>query len=130
MNADKTIGHIPFHFIAKRRQSFGLSILPDRKRLDDAVAYGGKKFRRAVTQRFKHVARELSVMGPLLDNGEVVDPAKAFPNFPELRCHQSAEQRADADVGKIIAVASDFGPARTVVAMIGMVERLFHEPGE
>jgi len=53
-----------------------------------------------------------------------------FPDFQELRGQQFTEYRTDTHVGKIIACPADRAGARGVISMLGMIERLLHEPGE
>ena len=131
----------PFYFVRKSFQSLCLSILQDAKRFDDPIAQNRKKFRRRFSQDFEHIARKLSVVRALLDDGEVVELAagrvrptgglaEAFPHFDKLRGQQSPEERADADVGEIITAPSDGRAAGAVLAVFGMIKGLFHEPGE
>jgi hypothetical protein len=70
------------------------------------------------------------VVRALFDNDEVVDSAESFPKLRELRGEQFAEEWADADIGKIIAASSDRCAIARVIAVVGVIERLFHEPGE
>ena len=81
-------------------------------------------------QRFENVARELPIMRALVDNHEVLDFAKSLPDFRELRAQQVPKQRADAYVGEIITFPSNSAAARRIVSVLGMVQRLLHEPGE
>lgn len=69
-------------------------------------------------------------MHALFDDRKVIDPAKALPDFGKLRRQQFSKERADTDVGKIIAASSDRCAVARIIAMFGMIKRLFHEPGE
>ena len=69
-------------------------------------------------------------MRALLDNGEIVDFAESFPDFNKLRGEQLSKERADTNVGKVVAFPSNHGASTRVVAVLRMVERLLHEPGE
>ena len=69
-------------------------------------------------------------MRSLFDNHEIVRPIERFPDFRELPGEQFAEQRPYAHARKIIAPPPDRAPARAVVAMLRMIERLLHEPRE
>ena len=120
----------PFNPVAKWFQSLRLSLLQNWKWLDYSVAQSFEEFRRALLQRFENVARELPIMRALLDNHEVVDFAESLPDFRELRAQQVPKQRADTHVGEIIAFPSNRAATRGIVSVLGMVERLVHEPGE
>src|SRR5437899_2348674 len=120
----------PFNPVAKRFQSLRLSLLQNRKWLDYSVAQGCEEFGRAFLHRFENVARELAIMRALLDNHEVVGFAESKPDFGELSAQQLPEQRADTHVGEIIAFPSNRAASRGIVPVLGMVERLLHEPGE
>jgi len=69
-------------------------------------------------------------MRALLDDKEIIDPAQSFPNLGELRRKQFTKERTDADVREIIAVSSDCSPIAGIITVLGMIKRLFHEPGE
>ena len=107
-----------------------MSILPEWERLDDAVTYAREKLGKASPREFENVARELAVVRGLFDNEEIVDVAKPFPNFDELRAKKVPEEWADADIGEVVTFASDLGLAAGIVAVLRMIERLLHEPGE
>ena len=57
-------------------------------------------------------------------------PAEPFPNLRELGREQFPKERADADVGKVIAASPNLRAAGRVVAVFGMIKRLLHEPRE
>src|SRR5437588_8753950 len=69
-------------------------------------------------------------MRALLEDGEVVDLAELFPNLGKLGDEQFSKERSDADTGKKIAASSDDRAVTGIIAVLGMIERLFHEPGE
>ena len=69
-------------------------------------------------------------MRALLEDRDVIDVFKTLPDFRELRGDQFAEKRADADVREIISAPADSSPVRRVIAVLRMIESLFHEPGE
>ena len=79
---------------------------------------------------FENIFRELSVMRALLEDGEVVDLAESFPNFGKLGGEQFSKEWPDANVGKKIAASSDGRAIAGIVAVLGMIKCLFHEPGE
>lgn len=70
------------------------------------------------------------MMRALLDDGEIVGLAQSFPNLRELRGEQLPEERSDADVGKIVAASPNLRAIARIIAVHGMIKRLFHEPGE
>ena len=70
------------------------------------------------------------MMRALLDECEVVDLAEPLPNFGELGHEQLTKQRTNADVGEIIAASTDCRPVARIIAVLGMIKRLLHEPGE
>lgn len=69
-------------------------------------------------------------MRALFDNKEIVDLPEPFPDFGELRGKQFPKERANADVREIIAAPSNRGAAARVIAVLGVIKRLLHEPGE
>ena len=69
-------------------------------------------------------------MGRLFDNGEVVDRTEPVPNFSKLDCEKLPKEWADADICKKITTPANFGAAAGIVAVLGMIECLFHKPGE
>lgn len=105
-----------------------MSILQDWKRLHDSVSQNRKKVRVAVTRRLQHVTRKVTMVRALLDNDEVVGFAKPFPHFSELRSQQLSKKRTDAHVREVIAVPPNRAPARRIISVLRMIERLFHEP--
>ena len=66
----------------------------------------------------------------MFDDKEIVGLAEPFPDLDELRGKQFAKERTDTDVREIIAVPADCSAAAGVIAMLGMIKRLLHEPGE
>ena len=66
----------------------------------------------------------------LLDDYEVVDLANSFPDFRKLRSEQLSKDRSDADVREIIAAAADRGATAGIITVLGMIQRLLHEPSE
>ena len=70
------------------------------------------------------------MMRALLDDYEVVDLANSFPDFRKLRSEQLSKDRSDADVREVIASSSNRGGAAGIITLLGMIERLLHEPGE
>jgi hypothetical protein len=56
------------------------------------------------------VGEKLSVVGALLDKGEVVGVAESIPHLDELRGEKFAEDRTDADAGEKVAAASGLRP--------------------
>ena len=70
------------------------------------------------------------VMRALFDNGEIRRRSERFPDFRELCGQQFAEERSHADVGKIISAPPDRASTGAVIAMLRMIQRLLHEPGE
>src|SRR5438874_9868491 len=69
-------------------------------------------------------------MRALFDDKEIVGLAEPFPDLGELRSQQFAKERTDADVREIIAVPADCSATAGVIAVLGMIKRLLHEPGE
>lgn len=69
-------------------------------------------------------------MRALLDNGEIVDFAESFPDFSKLRGEQLPKERADTDVGKVVAFPSNHGASTRIVAVLRMVERLLDKPSK
>src|SRR5207244_4406936 len=119
----------PLNFLAKCFQHSLLPLLQNRKWLDDSVAQSFEEFWQAFLRPFQNVVRELPVVRALLDNFEIIDFAESFPDLGELRGQQLAEQRPHTHVGKIIASPPDRAPARGIISMLRMIERLLHEPG-
>src|ERR1043166_7868935 len=107
-----------------------LAFAPKRERLDDFVAHGVKEFGPVLLRRAENIARELPIMRALLNNDEIVCPAELLPDFCELCRYQFPKKRADADVREIIAFATNRSAPARVIAMLGMIERLLHEPGK
>ena len=70
------------------------------------------------------------MMRALLDNNEVVDLAELLPYFRELSGQQLAEKGADAHVREIIAAPPNRAPTGGIIPVLGMIQRLFHEPGK
>src|SRR5215468_2011310 len=131
MNACERLNRIvPFHFVAIRFEHLPLSLLQNRKWLHDSVAQNCEEFRRALLRRFQNVARELSIVRTLLDNHEIVDLPEPLPDFGKLRGQESSEERADTHVREVIAVPSDRTPPTGIISVLGMIERLLHEPGK
>src|SRR6266702_749123 len=93
----------PLDFVPKFRERQRLSILQDRKRLNDSVPQSREKIRPTSAYRLKNVVRKVTMMRALLDNNEVVDLAELLPYFRELSGQQLAEKGADAHVREIIA---------------------------
>ena len=81
-------------------------------------------------QKFENIAGKISVVRALFNDREVGHSPELFPNLGELSREQLAKERADADVGEVIAVTSDGSTIARIITVIGMIKRLFHEPGE
>jgi hypothetical protein len=47
-----------------------------------------EEFRQALLHELENIQRELSVVRPLLDNGEIIHLAETLPDFGELRGQQ------------------------------------------
>lgn len=107
-----------------------LSISPEGKWFDDTIAKGCKEIWETLLREFEHIMGELAVMCALFYDNKTVDPTEFFPELGELSAQEPAEKRADTDVGEVISFASDRSAAAGIVAMLGMIKRLFHEPGE
>ncbi len=80
-----------------------------------ASAETGKRFddedaRQWSAPRREDVGEKLSVVGSLLDEGEVVWVAELIPHLDELRGEKFAEDRTDADAGEKVAAASGLRP--------------------
>src|SRR2546423_15291219 len=69
-------------------------------------------------------------MRALLDDDEVVDLAESLPNFGKLGGEQFSKEWPDANIGKKIAASSDGRAIAGIIAVLGMIKCLFHEPGE
>ena len=69
-------------------------------------------------------------MRALLNDHKIVDFTQSLPDFRELHEHQLPEERADADIRKIIAFPANRAALGGIVSVLVMVKRLFHEPGE
>ena len=80
--------------------------------------------------RFEDVPREFPMMRTLFGNDEVFDLTEPFPDFGDLGSKQFSKEWTNTDVGKVIATSSNRSAVAGVVAMLRMIERLFHEPGE
>src|SRR6266516_2928605 len=131
MNAHKGLQRaVPFDLIAKQFQRPRLLLLQNRKGLDYSIAQSREESRRAFLRRFKNVVREPPIVRALFDDHEIVDLAELLPDLGKLRAQQLPEQRAYADVGEIIAFASNRAASGGIVSMLRMVERLLHEPGK
>ena len=78
----------------------------------------------------ENIARELAVVRALLKDDKIVDFTELLPDLSELCQHQFSEQRTNADVSEVITFAANRAAARGIVSVLGMVKRLFHEPGE
>ena len=74
--------------------------------------------------------RKITVMRALLDNDEVLDLAEPLPHFRELHSQQLPEKRADAHVREEIAMPANCAPAGGIISVLGMIQRLVHEPAE
>src|SRR5689334_11998959 len=126
----------PFHFVAKRVEHFLLSLLPKGKWLDDSVTKVSEKFRPAGLRRFQNISGEPAIVRALLDDDKTVGTAMvlrlthSLPDFGKLRAPQAAKDRANADVGEVIAFAADGGAPTRVVAVLGVIKGLLHKPGE
>ena len=107
-----------------------MPILQDWKRLNDSVSQRRRKVWVAFTRRFQHVARKVTMVRALLDDDEVAGLAEPFPHLCELRRQQSPKKWPDAHIGEVIAEPSDRAPAGGIISVLGMIERLFHEPGK
>ena len=70
------------------------------------------------------------MMRALFDNEEVVGFVESFPHFGKLRSQQLSKKRTDAHVREVIAVPPDRAPARRIISVLRMIERLLHEPGK
>ena len=120
----------PFNLISKWFQHLRLPLSQNRKWLDYSIVQSFEEFRRALLRRLENVARKLTIVRALLNNDKIVDFAELLPDLSELCRHQLPEKRADADVGEIITFPANRAAARGIVSVLGMVKRLFHEPGE
>src|SRR5437667_6960773 len=120
----------PFNLVSKWFQCLRLALSQNRKGLDYSVAQSFEEFPRARLGRLENVARELPVVCALLNNDKIVDFTELLPDLSELCQYQLPKDRADADVGEIIAFAANRAASRGIVSVLGMVKRLFHEPGE
>jgi len=134
MKANKRLEFIerssPLHAIAKFAERLRLSILQRRKRLDDSVAQSGKEFRETFPRRVESVTREVAMVRALLDDDEIVDLAEAFPHLGKLRGEQLSEERTDADISNVIALAPDRRSPARIISVLAVIKRLFHEPDE
>ena len=54
----------------------------------------------------------------------------SLPDLSELCRQQLPEKRPDADVREVITVSPNRAPAGGIISVLGMIERLFHEPGK
>lgn len=126
----------PFHFPANRFERFLLSFPPEREWLHNLVTKRGEKFRPAGSRRFQNISGELAIVRALLDDDEIVDAAiaprlaQSLPDFGKLRAPQAAKNRANANVGEVIAFAADRGAPTRVVAVLRVIKGLLHKPGE
>src|SRR5438132_11756637 len=94
------------------------------------VAQGFKEFRRTCFGRLENIARQLAVVRALLNDDKIVDFSQLLPDLSELCQHQFSEQRADADVSKVITFAANRAAARGIISVLRMIKRLLHKPGE
>ena len=74
----------------------------------------------------ENIGRELAPVRALLDDEKFGRVAKPHPHFGKLPGEESSEERADAHIGEIIAVASDVRASGSVIAVQRMVERQSH----
>ncbi len=70
------------------------------------------------------------MMRALLDDDEIVDLAEAFPHLGKLRGEQLSEERTDADISNVIALAPDRRSTARIISVLAVIKRLFHEPDE
>ena len=89
-----------------------------------------KNLRPAAPHRLQGILGELPGMRALLDNHKLVRFFELFPDFAKLRRQQFPEERADTDIGEVIAFTSQDSAPTAVITLGGMIEGLFHEPGE
>jgi hypothetical protein len=107
-----------------------LPVSQNWKRFHDLVPQGSEEFRNALLRELEDVTRELAILRTLLDNYEIFCLTKPFPDFRELHGKQLSKQRSHTDVGEIIPFTTDRAAAGGIVAMLGMIESLLHEPRE
>ena len=100
------------------------------ERFDNRIADRIEELPGVRARGVEHVAREVAVVGTLLDDAEFIGLPEPLPHFGELRREQFSEQRADAHIREKIAVPADRGAARGVVAVLRVIQRQFHEPAE
>src|SRR5262249_759675 len=131
MDADEWFKRIaPFNLFPKWFQHLRLPLSQNRKWLNYSVTQSFEEFWRACLDRFENVACELAVVRALLKKDKIVYLTELLPDLSELRRHQSPEKQAYAHVSEIVALPPDCTAARGIVSVLGMVKRLFHEPGE
>src|SRR6266481_4863565 len=131
MNAHEWLQRVePLDLAAKPLQRPLLAFLQNWKWLDYSIAQSREQFWRAFLRRFENVAGELPIVRALFDYHEIVDLAESLPDFDKLSAEQLPKQRANADIGKIIARSSNRAATGGIISMFGMVERPVHEPGK
>src|SRR5205807_6150570 len=113
----------PGSFCGELAQIFFLSLLPNRKGLDDAIGSCGKTIAGRLPQRTQRIGRKNAIMRTLLHDFEIARPPKLLPNFRKLRRKQSSEERSNTHVGKKIAAPANVRPATGVIPTVGVIER-------
>src|SRR5204863_364306 len=97
---------LPGHHSAEIPQRFLLALRQNGKRLDDPIPKRSEEIRPALAHRSQNIPGEITLVRSLLDNDTIVRPAPRFPHLGELRRPDPAEQRTDADVGKITSLSA------------------------
>ena len=93
---------------------------------DDQAGLGEGSFGKTI----HHIGSKAAVIRALLDQREILGTAEDFPHFEKLGGEDFAEDRAEADVRKKIAIASHARLAARVVTLGGIVEGQLHEARE
>ena len=99
-------------------------------RFDDPIFHPREQIGRKLLQPREDILRELPVVRPLLDDGEGDRRIHPQPHFLELLGHQFAEDFPDAHARIKIAAPPDARPPAAVITVLGMIQRLLHEPLE
>src|SRR5947207_1223467 len=107
----------PGSFFGELVQIFLLSLLPNRKGLDDAIGSCGKTIAGRLPQRPQRIGRKKAVMRALLHDFEIARPSKLLPNFRELGREKFSKERSYTHVGKKIAAPANVRPPTGVISM-------------
>src|SRR5437762_1185589 len=120
----------PGSFFGELAQIFLLSLLPNRKRLDDAIGSCGKTITGRLPQCTQRIGRKKTVVGTLLHDFEIARPSKLLPNFRDLGREKFSEERSHTHVGKKIAAPANASASAGIIPVLRVIERQLHKARE